>query len=272
MGAMDAELVKELNEEMGEGVRALVALCNAHDHTSYDPELEGDFYYLVRNDDPEESGVKEALFSVLSGYLLGETVDGMPVLEVEAFTHPKMRGCGMFRLCYRSLLDDFRGYRIRFMIKRPQAASDAENDGPAKGIELSDDAFPTAAVPFVAPDTYEVLHALGAVHQYDELLMTKELARPIDNPGDSLSEKYGEVHLTPFSADTLYLYGLLVYDPYLRQGHGRALMRSAEDAPKDGPYRRILLQVSSSNIAALHLYESLGYQETERILYFLVTV
>lgn len=247
---MEAELLKKLDDETWDAVSTLVALCNAVDHTSYDTDLDGDFYYIIRNDDPEESGVEEELFAVLSGYLLGETIDGKQVLEVEAFTHPRMRQIGMFRMCYQSLLDDFRGYRIRFMIKRPIAGDDEET-------------------PFVAPDTYETLRALSATHQYDELFMVKTLARPIADPGDSLSNSYGEVHLTPFSADTLYLYGLLVYDTYLGKGHGRALMEAVEATPADGPYKKVLLQVASNNDIAVHLYESLGYQETERVLYFL---
>ena len=247
---MEAELLKELDDETWDAVSTLVSLCNAVDHTSYDTDLDGDFYYIIRNDDPEESGVEEELFAVLSGYLLGETIDGKQVLEVEAFTHPEMRQIGMFRMCYQSLLDDFRGYRIRFMIKRPIAGEDE-------------------ATPFVVPDTYETLRALGATHQYDELFMAKELARSIADPGDSLSNSYGEVHLTPFSADTLYLYGLLVYDTYLGKGHGRALMEAVETTPADGPYKKVLLQVASNNDIAVHLYESLGYQETERVLYFL---
>jgi ribosomal protein S18 acetylase RimI-like enzyme len=247
---MEAELLKELDDETWDAVSALVALCNAADHTSYDTDLDGDFYYIIRNDDPEESGVEEELFAVLSGYLLGETIDGKPVLEIEAFTHPRMRQIGMFRMCYQSLLDDFRGYRIRFMIKRPIAGDDE-------------------ATPFVVPDTYETLRALGATHQYDELFMVKTLARPIADPGDSLSNSYGEVHLTPFSADTLYLYGLLVYDTYLGKGHGRALMEAVEATPADGPYKKVLLQVASNNDIAVHLYETLGYKETERVLYFL---
>lgn len=247
---MEAELLKKLDDETWDAVSTLVALCNAVDHTSYDTDLDGDFYYIIRNDDPEESGVEEELFAVLSGYLLGETIDGKPVLEVEAFTHPRMRQIGMFRMCYQSLLDDFRGYRIRFMIKRPIASDDE-------------------ATPFVVPDTYETLRALGATHQYDELFMVKELARPIADPGDSLSNSYGEVHLTPFSADTLYLYGLLVYDTYLGKGHGRALMEAVEATPADGPYKKVLLQVASNNDIAVHLYETLGYKETERVLYFL---
>ena len=289
---MEAELLKELDDETWDAVSALVSLCNAADHTSYDTDLDGDFYYIIRNDDPEESGVEEELFAVLSGYLLGETIDGKQVLEVEAFTHPRMRQIGMFRMCYQSLLDDFRGYRIRFMIKRPIAADD---EPVYDQISFSDEDYSQdardeissreghhdvgdsdmsggplrTATPFVAPDTYETLRALGATHQYDELFMVKTLARPIADPGDSLSNSYGEVHLTPFSADTLYLYGLLVYDTYLGKGHGRALMEAVETTPADGPYKKVLLQVASNNDIAVHLYESLGYQETERVLYFL---
>lgn len=247
---MEAELLKELDDETWDAVSALVSLCNAVDHSSYDTDLDGDFYYIIRNDDPEESGVEEELFAVLSGYLLGETIDGKQVLEIEAFTHPQMRQIGMFRMCYQSLLDDFRGYRIRFMIKRPISEADE-------------------ATPFVAPDTYETLRALGATHQYDELFMVKELARPIADPGDSLCNSYGEVHLTPFSADTIYLYGLLVYDKFLGKGHGRALMKAVETAPADGPYKKVLLQVASNNTIAVNLYDNLGYQEAERVLYFL---
>ena len=99
--------------------------------------------------------------------------------------------------------------------------------------------------------------------------MVKELPRPIADPGDSLCNSYGEVHLTPFSADTIYLYGLLVYDKFLGKGHGRALMEAVETAPADGPYTKVLLQVASNNAIAVNLYDSLGYQETERVLYFL---
>ncbi len=277
---MEAELLKELDDETWDAVSALVSLCNAVDHTSYDTDLDGDFYYIIRNDDPEESGVEEELFAVLSGYLLGETIDGKQVLEVEAFTHPQMRQIGMFRMCYQSLLDDFRGYRIRFMIKRPISGEDdrvyerisfPDEDHSRDDIddsEVSGGPLRTAT-PFVAPDTYETLRALGATHQYDELFMVKELARPIADPGDSLCNSYGEVHLTPFSADTIYLYGLLVYDTFLGKGHGRALMEAVETTPADGPYKKVLLQVASNNTIAVNLYDSLGYQETERVLYFL---
>ena len=253
---MEAELLKELDKTDEKAVRQLVEECNAYDHTAYDSDLDGDFYYLVRNDDPEESGVDSPLFAILSGYKLGETIDGQDVLEIEAFTTPVMRGIGMFTMCYQSLLDDFRGYRIRFMLKRPIAPFDTQVS------EV------TSALPFVCPDAYETLSARGAIHQYDELLMQKELPRPLKNPGQQLSTKFGELHTTPYDKETLYVYGVLVYEKYQHAGHGRELMQALETTP-DGHYRKLLLQVSSTNLPALHLYQTMGYQETERILYFL---
>ena len=269
---MEAELLKELDKTDEKAVRQLVEECNAYDHTAYDSDLDGDFYYLVRNDDPEESGVDSPLFAILSGYKLGETIDGQDVLEIEAFTTPVMRGIGMFTMCYQSLLDDFRGYRIRFMLKRPVTPFAIEGAEPPSQSTSSDanasvpDIAP--ALPFVCPDAYETLSAIGAIHQYDELLMQKELPRPIKNPGEQLSTKFGELHTTPYDKETLYVYGVLVYEKYQHAGHGRELMQALETTP-DGHYRKLLLQVSSTNLPALHLYQTMGYQETERILYFL---
>ncbi|MCR5008815.1 MAG: GNAT family N-acetyltransferase, partial [Oribacterium sp.] len=253
----------------------------------------GDFYYIVRNDDKEESGIDSELIAVLSGYFLGETVEGKKVIEVEAFTHPSMRGIGFFSMCYNSLRDDFRDVKIKFMIKKPLFGFDEDSyehirfdsydESETEGYSYEDFSHDEsedskeekvfrikAPVPFVTPDTYETLRAIGAVHVNDELLMEKVLEHPIADPGDELCNKYGEVHLTGYDKETLYLYGLLVYDKYLGKGHGKALMKAVENYEKTGKYKKILLQVSSNNVIALNLYEKLGYVETERIVYMMV--
>ena len=272
---MDAELIKELSDEDYDSVAELIRGCNLADHTNYDTELDSDFYYIIRNEDKEESGLEESILAVLSGYLLGETIGGKKVLEIEAFTHPAMRGTGLFTQCYQSLLDDFRGYRIRFMIKRPLSNFDPAplsihfGDEPdASELENTSDAILPSAIPFVAPDTWATLSALGAVHQYDELFMEKKLERSIGNPADTLCCEEGEVFLDVYNESTLYLHGLLVYDRYLHKGHGRRIMEAVEHF-SDGPFQKILLQVSTDNTVALHLYQSLHYEERERILYFL---
>ena len=291
--SMEAELFKELEDKDRAAVCELVDECNLADHTNYDTDLDGDFYYIVRNDDKEESGIDSELIAVLSGYFLGETVEGKKVIEVEAFTHPVMRGMGFFSMCYNSLRDDFRDVKIKFMIKKPlfgfddssyeHISFDSEDDtdkeyssfevescGESGGKNQENGFKIKAPVPFIAPDTYETLMAIGAVHLYDELLMEKVLDHAISDPGDDLCNKYGEVHLTGYDKETLYLYGLLVYDKYLGKGHGKALMKAVENYEKTGKYKKILLQVSSNNVIALNLYEGLGYVETERIVYMMV--
>lgn len=290
---MEAELFKELTEKDRISVAELVRECNHADHTDYDTDLDGDFYYIIRNDDKEESGVDSELFAVLSGYLLGETIDGKQVLEVEAFTHPVMRGIGFFTTCFNSLKDDFRDYRIKFMIKSPVSGHDesflhisfdsSEDEKNNCDGSYTDSCVSTSigtkdeyreepeiasAIPFISPDTYETLCSIDAVHLHDELFMEKELSRSISDPGDELCDRYGEVHLSPYNEDTLYLYGLLVYDKYLKKGHGRRLMEAVESY-REGVYKKILLQVSTDNSIAYRLYQKLGYKELQRIIYFL---
>lgn len=234
---MDAVLLKTLNEADAHAVAELIAACAKADETAYDPCLDADFYYLVRNEEPKESGCAAALCAVLCGFRLGETMNGRDVLEIQAFTHPDLRQLGFFSLCFNSLRDDFRAFSFRFAVKG--SAAD------------------------------ETLKALSATYLYDECFMKKTLARGIADPEDSLCRREGEVHFSPYNAHTLYLYGLLVYERFRAQGYGKALMRAVEAAPS-GPYTDILLQVSSANTPAYSLYQALGYEAIERISYYTV--
>lgn len=239
---MNTELRLSLTEEELSGVSELIALCNREDGTGYDTEPEGDFFYIVENPGEEESGASEQLLSVLFGYRIGEREDGKEVLELMAFTHPSVRRQGMLRAVLNALMDDFRGFRYHFIIKPPK---DNVSEGePAESCKA-------------------VITALSMEHVGDELFLEKRLKRGISNPGDSLCDRYGELYLSRYKRDTLYLYGLRVYDSYLRQGHGRRLMEAVEGY-REGPYKKILLQVGSRNKAAYSLYMSLDYHIIDR--------
>lgn len=272
---MEAELVLKLSDEDWDSVEALIQGCNAADGSSYSTEPDGDFFYLVRNTEPEESGIEGALLAVLFGYRLGDTEDGQEVLEICAYTAPAARRLGCFTLCLHALQDDFRNFRFRFLVK--PAVSDTDDASCADrtedtAAEKSDPAPESAAETEdifhgIPEDTRETLMALGAVHLYDELFLMKTLPRGISDPGDSLCSRFGEVYFSRFNEDTLYLYGLLVYERFQRQGHGRAMLEKLETQPA-GPYRHILLQVSSRNVPALRLYLGAGYRSREALSYW----
>lgn len=235
---MDTELYKSLCDKDLVAAEELIGACSLEDGVLYDACMDADFYYIIRNTEPEESGCDAALCALLCGFRLGETLNGQSVMEIQAFTHPALRRLGCFSMCFDSLRDDFRGFAFKFAVKEPASEG-----------------------------TAETLRALGAVHLEDEYFMKKTLSRGIADPGDSLCRKEGEVHFAPYNADTLYLYGLLVYDSFRGKGFGETIMRAAE-AFTEGPYKSILLQVSGNNIPAYSLYKKLGYEVFEQISYY----
>ncbi|MEM4735797.1 MAG: GNAT family N-acetyltransferase [Candidatus Thorarchaeota archaeon] len=54
--------------------------------------------------------------------------------------------------------------------------------------------------------------------------------------------------------------GVVVMKPFRNLGVGRALMIAAESAAREQKYEKIVLSTFSDNMAARHLYESLGYR------------
>ena len=247
-GEMNGELRLSLTASEERAVSELIRLCNEADNTSYDTAAEWDFCYLYENPGEAESGVREPLLSVLFGYRIGEREQGREVLELSAFTHPRLRRQGLLRGSLNALQDDFRNFSWHFVLK-PLRTAEGVREG----------RLPESAEKTVRALSFRRLH--------DELFLRKTLTRGIANPRDSLSNRYGELHFTPYHTDTLYLYGLLVYDRYLGQGHGRALMEAAEHF-ESGPYRQILLQVSSRNEIACGLYASLGYEVVDRSMVY----
>ena len=63
-----------------------------------------------------------------------------------------------------------------------------------------------------------------------------------------------------------YIYLVYVAPQYRRRGMGRKLMQHAKDWAKKQGYDQISLQVFTKNIAALKLYETLGYRQSAALL------
>lgn len=232
---MRTDLVLELDRAEKRAVQALIRRVNEADGTNYDPALSDDFFYLLREEDQEGS-----IAAVLSGSRLGETSAGREVLELSAFTDPEKRTQGFFSLLLDSLRDDFRKYCFRFLVKPP-----------------------------ISEGTAAALAAFDGELKETELFMVRELSEPVGNPG-SFEDRFGEVYFTPYNQDTLYLYGLLTYDGFLRQGHASEKLEKLFHYPAEGgnSYRRILLQVNGRNHEALPLYRKKGFKVTEESRYY----
>lgn len=69
--------------------------------------------------------------------------------------------------------------------------------------------------------------------------------------GNAIDQGTGDRHT--------YIFLVYVKPEYRRRGIGRALMQKAEQWAKDRGDRRLGLQVFDDNIAAVHLYETLGF-------------
>ena len=152
-----------------------------------------------------------------------------------------------------------------------------------------------------------ILSHLHARYDHDEYLMERKLADSKDNTknsrfsdnriyavprnpaaGQSAAEKaaaplrlnftaadgcrlvscrYGECCLSEWS-DGVYLFGMLVYARFRGQGFGTRILASLIAKLSEEGCSRIVLEVSSDNLPALHLYRRMGFQIMESVSYF----
>ena len=261
-----------IGRKRSKDIQALIRSSNTHDGTRYGMIDDADGYALAY-------GADGSLLAAAAFYRMGEKLDGREVCELAAFTAPEYRGQHLFTRLAERLSGEMEGAAVRFAVCRNE-------------------------------DAAAVLKKLGAVHEHDELLLEAETAaytktRPETFPaGTDLPEageeaadsaglaencgngradstfridfsegrvlsKYSECYFR-MGTESAYVFGVLSYDRHRRKGHARAMLsRLFAELNRKG-IRRVMLQVSSDNLPALRLYESLGMQETDRLEYHLV--
>ena len=186
--------------------------------------------------------------------------------EAMALTAPDCRRRGYFSLLLEHALDEFLCYE-----------------------EAPDLAFTTDVN---SPDALLTLKALECEYWYSELMLSLPFPVPTQKqtapsaPHLFRRHEEGEVicfelwlqggceqpagtcYVLDFGA-WYYLYGLEVQTDLRRRGFGRALVSHVLSCLNQEGRTKLKLQVSSQNTAALALYHSLGFAETERIDYYL---
>lgn len=252
---------RQLSESQIDEVQHLAGLCCRHDRISLSypaAESGGARHWLVY----DESGM---LIAALGLVYYDDTL-----AECTPFTHPAFRRRGLFSRLLKLALEN---------------------------CEDCDILFPVSGN---CPDTAAVLEALGAEPASREYQMETELAGAAAEKAGACTDAESRFFLdtakhsedleqtvwrlfltaspdvpwgtcrTSLIADScVCLHHVEILPQFRRQGCGTALMKLLFSALQEKSIRRVILQVSGDNEAALALYKKTGFRITETLSYYL---
>lgn len=228
-----------LTEKEERSVERIVEDSNTFDGTGYSAPLDADAYYLSRHEG--------RLVAFLAVFSMGDTVDGRPVEEIMLFTDPEYRKHGRARKLYQKYLADL------------QNAADDDSRISVPVIRFS-------AYPSEISATF--LEKIGAVYDHDEVLMRRHLG---NNSGRKLAEReirleneYSECSIKTYGT-VGYIYGVRTDRRHLRQGSAEKLLNDVFAKLYDLGAEDAVLEVSSANVPAYHLYQKLQFEVRESL-------
>lgn len=85
---------------------------------------------------------------------------------------------------------------------------------------------------------------------------------------DDDGHRLGRLWMAPRgeSTDVAFVYEVQVEEHARGKGYGRQLMREAQQWSRDNGYRTLALHVFGGNDVAITLYESMGFETTDRLM------
>jgi len=237
-----------LSEKEERSVERIVEDANTFDGTGYTAPLDADVYYLSRH--------QGRVVAFLAVYIMGDTVGGRPVEEVLVFTHPEYRRHGRGMKLFRRLMEDLEEF------SRPPGLQGILGGVPNKPLPvLRFSAYPSEV-------SIAFLTKLGAVHDHDEVLMRRHLGT---NNGKELEElefqmdnEYSECSIKTYGT-VGYIYGVRTDTGHLREGSAGRLLHDAFTKLYELGAEDAVLEVSSANIPAYHLYQKLQFEVRESL-------
>jgi len=199
-------------------------------------------------------------------------VHGRPVEEVLVFTHPEYRRHGRGTKLFRRYLEDLEEFSRRHVLQERPADVPGEQIGDAtkKHIgDASDASFPVIRFSaYPSEVTAAFLTKLGAVHDHDEVLMYRHLGT---NNGKELEELefqmengYSECSIKTYGT-VGYIYGVRTDTGHLREGSAERLLHDVFTKLCELGAEDAVLEVSSANIPAYHLYQKLQFEVRESL-------
>ena len=223
---------KYLNGTEQKEIEEIIEASNEYDRTDYSVPSDADLWLL--------SCHYGKIVSFLAVYFMGDTHEGHPVDEVLLFTHPLERG----KKRAGRLFEKYCAYVTSEYKEIPHARFTV----------------------YPSEKTESFLEHMDAVHEGDELLMTRMLSGSADLPEEDLcfSNEHSECSVRTYG-DTAYIYGVRTDASYLRRGSAERLLTKVISELSEKGAGKALLQVSSLNTPAVRLYEKLLFTVEERM-------
>lgn len=234
-------------------------------------------------------------------YHMNDSSNGTAVAELCAFTSPRYRQRG----CFREIMRRLRALpaaadspmELHFQVYENDASlrvldrihAEHEHDELMLSAELHNADQPNAAVQNTAIQDAAVCNAdqsciritdedisadsagTGNLDHSNKFSRTADSPAVIDYEDGSCETRYSRCYFR-ISEDgrKAYIYGVLTYAQYLRQGHAEQMLKKLFDSFREHGISNAVLQVSSLNAPALRLYDKLGMRETERVSYYVL--
>lgn len=271
------------NPKEAEALSVLTAACNEADKTSYSTPSDADFYYFIS----DETG---AFLAVLCIFHMGDMDNGKAIDELLGLTLPSARQKGYFRALLEAAAPLLRPVQ-RFAIYRNKAALAAlmaigavhRSDEHMMALSLNtylekqdtETSLKKQEEKTVCTESSKNKDKAGARSAKNQIQETgnqqkmAELKLKLTREADGIlaDAKEGSCACR-FYGSSVYLYGMLIYARYRRQGFGKrfldALFRKLHAEGKE----TVLLEVSSENHPAMCLYQTLGFEIQETLSYF----
>ena len=298
---------QNLSEKQRQDIRLLVELCCRHDNIrlSYpaDGESEEDKSEENSGGTMHLSGPRHWLYYGRDGVLnsaLALVYYQDSLVECSAFTHPDFRRQGLFSRLLGCAVDRLDTTDTVDMTDRLDTADTADT---AEAMDCGGDCDILFTVSGHCPDTAAALQALDAELASEEYQMELELtegrcgdmilaAAPpcllrkacpdpdLDGSADTVWELIhmaddgsavllGSCRTFMVSDACVCLHHVEILPQYRGQGFGYALIRCLLPLLCKEGFRRVILQVSGSNKAALALYKKTGFRITETLSLYL---
>lgn len=276
---------EQLTDRQIEDIRKLVFLCREKDHTSVSYPFEEDgvqHYLLYWNGNMAAESTAFKTGSTASGAPMLHSVLSILPYETEAeciaFTHPDWRQQGYFTELLELALETFGDCDVLFPVSgncpdtlAALAALGAELESQELRLEISFGSEWENDHGMIYLDSGTGSNAETGICTLQSLSgsISGDCNWELQSTSTGTPTILGACQTSLVSESCICLHHLEILPQFRRNGYATALLTQLLSALRLAGIRRVILQVSGSNEAALALYKKQGFHITETLSYYL---